>query len=299
MNYPNPPIESLFFIPDESSFIKKLILSQPRTFNEKMAKVYELLQEVYPGINLIQKDAYFSLVLPTESEGIMLEAMIITTEFNDKEYMSIYHRIIFDHELYEIANPYIESDAFLRYNNIITNFPLPEDANAIASLLNYQLQEALSLEISILTLADSTPSLVTDNILPYLANALISYMIASRLDGLEYEIPRDLDTLSKLVARYGDLAIINVIHGLEKLENLEAELQRIEDSFIPEYASSTSALMLIALKPETAGALLDDGGFAKVKEFLLENEELYGLQNITGTGENLVKFSQLIDPDHD
>ncbi len=295
MNYPNPPIESLFFIPDENSYIKKLILSQPRTFNEKMSKVYELLQEVYPGINLLQKDAYFSLVLPTESEGIMLEAMIITTEYNKKEYMSIYHRIIFDRELYEIENPYIESDAFLRYQNTITNFPVPEDTNSIASLLNYQLQEALSLEISILTLADSTPSLIEDNILPYMANALISYMIASKLDALEYIIPRDMDELSKLIARYADLAIINVINGLEKLENLESELQRIEDSFIPQYASSTSALMLIALKPETASALLDDGGFAKVKEFLSDNEEIYDLQNITGVGEKLIKFSQLAE----
>lgn len=285
-------INGLFMIPDEGSFLKKLILARPTIFNPDVLLAFKMLQERYPSLEIIQKEHYFALILPTESHGVTLEAMLITTEEKGVRYFSIYHRLHFDPEIYPGMN-IIEADAFLRMAAVITNVPINDRIEGLASLLNYQLQEALNIEITMLTLADANPKVVEENILPYVMNAVSRFMLASSLDGAPYTSPMGANELSALIARWCDLPLITAALGVDRLENYSEDIIKVEDAFIAEFASSTTALMFLYVEQKTANALLDNGGFKLLKEFLLEKAELYGLESVKGSADTLGNFQQL------
>ncbi len=285
-------INGLFHIPDEGSFLKKLILSRPTLFNPDVVLAFKVLQEAYPELELIQKEHYFALALPTVSPGVLLEAMLITTEEDGMRYFSIYHRLHFDQTIYPGVR-IIESDAFLRMAAVVTNVPINDRIEGLASLLNYQIREALNIEITMLTLADANPKVVEENILPYVMNAVGRYMLAAKLDDTDYIRPMSADELSSLIARWCDLPLIVTATGVDRLENWLDDVIRSEDAFIAEYASSTTCLMFLYLEQKTSSALLDRGGFKMVKEFLIDKGELYNLKTVTGTGETLGNFRQL------
>ncbi len=287
-------INGLFQIPDEGSFIKKLILSRPTVFNPDVVLAFKVLQESSPALELIQKEHYFALLLPTVSPGVTLEAMLITTEEEGTRYFSIYHRLHFDQEMYPGMN-IIESDAFLRMAAVLTNVPINDRIEGLASLLNYQIKEALNIEITMLSLADANPKVVEENVLPYVMNGVARYMLAAKLDDTDYIRPMSRDELSSLIARWCDLPLLVTATGVEKLEAWEDDVIKSENAFIAEFASSTTCLMFLYLEQKTSSALLDRGGFRLVKEFMLDKADLYNLKAITGTGETLGNFRQLDD----
>jgi len=51
--------------------------------------------------------------------------------------------------------------------------------------------------------------------------------------------------------------------------------------------------MYLYIEYDTYSAVLKKGGFALVKTYLLDNAELYGLENIVGNAETLGKFKQV------
>lgn len=286
-------INGLFHIPDEGSFLKKLILSYPTVYNPDVVLAFKALQEMHPSLELVHKDHYFSLRLPTQSPGLSLEAMLITTEDKDDKLFSIYHRLHFDEEMYPQGPLVIEADAFLRLSAVMVNVPLKNRLDGLTSLLNYQVQEALNIEITMLSLADSDTAIVEDNVLPFINNAIGRYMLASQLDDTEYIRPMSSDDLSRLVSGYCDIPLINVGTGVEKLVDFSLDIIKSEDVFIPQYASSTLCLMLLLIEKKTSSAMLEKGSFKTVKEFLLDNREIYRLRDITGNGEMLGNFEQL------
>lgn len=285
-------INGLFMIPDEGSFLKKLILSRPTVFNPDVLLAFKLLQESNPELQLIQKEHYFALILPTLSPGVLLEAMLITTEEDGERFFSIYHRLHFDQSMYQ-GMQIIEADAFLRMAAVVTNVPVNDRIEGLASLLNYQAKEALNIEITMLTLADANPKVVEENILPYVMNAVSRFMLATTLDDADYIRPMHPDELSALIARWCDLPLLVSAIGVGKLENYQEDIIKTENAFIAEFASSTTCLMFLYLEQKTANALLEKGGFKLVKEFLLDKAELYKLKTIVGTGDTLGNFKQL------
>jgi len=285
-------INGLFHIPDEGSFLKKLILENPSTYNPEIITVFKALQEVHPHLNLVHKDKYFSLELPTESEGLTLEAMLITTKKDDQNLFSIYHRLVFDEDMFPQGPRVIEADAFLRLSCVLVNSPI-KSVNGLISVLNYQVQEALNIEITMLSLADSNPEISQNNILPFINNAIGRYMLASKLDSQDYIRPMSQDDLSRLVAGYCDLPLVDVATGMEKLENFSEDIIKSEDIFIAEFASSTITLMFMLIEKKSSSAMLENGNFRTIKEFLLDKKEIYNLKDIEGKGENLGNFTQL------
>ncbi len=287
-------INGLFMIPDEGSFLKKLILARPTIFNPDVLLAFKVLQEAYPSLEIIQKEHYFALILPTTSPGLTLEAMLITTEEDGLRYFSIYHRLHFDQNIYPGMN-IIEADAFLRMAAVVTNVPINDRIEGLASLLNYQIKEALNIEITMLTLADANPKVVEENILPYVMNAISRFMLANTLDDAQYVSPMGANELSALIARWCDLPLLTAATGVDKLENYSDDIIKVEQAFIPQFASSTTCLMFLYLEQKTANALMDEGGFAKVKEFLVDKAALYKLESVVGTGDTLGTFQQLDD----
>ena len=285
-------INGLFMIPDEGSFLKKLILSRPTIFNPDVLLAFKVLQETYPALELIQKQDYFALILPTTSPGVILEAMLITTEEDGERFFSIYHRLHFDQTMYPGMN-IIEADAFLRMAAVVTNVPINDRIEGLASLLNYQIKEALNIEITMLTLADANPKVVEENVLPYVMNAVSRFMLATTLDDADYTSPMGTNELSALIARWCDLPLLVAATGVDKLENYSDDIIKVENAFIAEFASSTTCLMFLYLEQKTSSALLEKGGFKLVKEFLLDKSELYNLKTVVGTGDTLGNFKQL------
>ncbi len=286
-------INGLFAIPDEGSFLKKLILSYPTTYNPDIITTFKALQEIHPHLELVHKDKYFSLLLPTQSEGLQLEAMLISTKGDNEDLFSIYHRLHFDADLYPQGPRVIEADAFLRLSAVVINAPLKGDANALISFLNYQVQEALNIEITMLSLADSNTDIVENNIKPFINNTIGRYMLASTLDNTDYIRPMSKDDLSRLIAGYCDIPLVNVATGVDKLEDFMDDIIRSEDAFIANFASSTIALMFLFIEKKTSSAILEKGSFKDIKEFLLNNAEIYKLQDITSKGESLGNFTPL------
>jgi len=288
-------INGLFHIPDEGSFLKKLILSHPTVYNPDIVPAFKLLQEMHPNLELVHKTNYFSLLLPTESEGLQLEAMLITTEDKGEKLFSIYHRLHFDEQMFPEGPRVIEADAFLRLSAVLVNVPFNKKPEALASLLNYQVQEALEIEITMLSLADADTQIAEENILPFIDNAIGRYMLASQLDETEYVRPKSKEDLSRLVSGYCDIPLVNVASGIERLTDFMDDIVKSEDIFIPEFASSTLCLMLLLIEKKTSSAMLETGGFKTIKEFLIDNKEIYRLRDITGEGEMLGNFQQLTE----
>lgn len=286
-------INGLFHIPDEGSFLKKLILSYPTVYNPDILVAFKALQEVYPDLKLVHKENYFSLLLPTQSPGLNLEAMLITTEDEKQKLFSVYHRLHFDEQIYPQGPTVIEADAFLCLNTVLVNIPLENRIDALTTLLNYQIQEALNIEITMLTLADGDTQTAEENIIPFINNAVGRYMLASTLDGLEYIRPLKKDDLSRLVARYCDIPLVSADRGVELLEDFDTDVISSEDLFIPCFASSTICLMFLLLEKKTSSVMLEEGGFKTIKEFFLNKKEFYRLRDITGGGELLGNFQQL------
>ena len=285
-------INGLFMIPDEGSFLKKLILARPTIFNPDILLAFKVLQEAHPTLEMIQKEHYFALILPTESPGVTLEAMLITTEEDGTRFFSIYHRLHFDKSMYP-GMSIIEADAFLRMAAVITNVPINDRIEGLASLLNYQLQEALNIEITMLTLADANPKVVEENVLPYVMNAVTRFMLATTLDGAEYQSPMGANELSALIARWCDLPLLTAATGVDSLEDYSEDIIKVENAFISEFASSTTCLMFLYIEQKTANVLLEKGGFKTLKAFLLDNGELYALKTVKGTADTLGNFKQL------
>ena len=286
-------INGLFHIPDEGSFLKKLILSHPSVYNPDIVLAFKVLNEACPELRLVHKEHYFALLLPSESEGVTLEAMLITTQNGDEKLLSIYHRLHFDEELYPQGPRLIEADAFLQLSAVLVNVPIKGRVEALTSLLNYQVKEALSIEISMLSLADGNTQIAEENIVPFINNAIGRYMLASRLDGLDYIRPMNSEDLSRLVSRYCDIPLLSAAAGVEKLEDFALDVRRSEDVFIPNFASSTICLMFLLIEKKTSSAMLEKGSFKTVKEFLLDKHALYNLHDISGTAEILGNFQQL------
>ena len=286
-------INGLFHVPDESSFLKKLILTYPTVYNPDVLAAFKALQGLHPSLELIHKDNYFSLLLPTQSPGLSLEAMLITTEDSGEKLFSIYHRLHFDEEMYPQGPLVIEADVFLRLSAVMVNVPMKNRLDGLTSLLNYQVQEALNIEITMLSLADSDTRIVEENVLPFINNALGRYMLANQLDDSEYIRPVNSDDLSHLVASYCDLPLVNVNAGIEKLIDYNADVIESENLFLQRYGSSTLCLMLLLMEKTTSSAMLEKGSFKTVKEFLLDNSKIYRLRDLTGSGEALGSFEQL------
>ncbi len=285
------PINGLFQIPDEGSFLKKLILLNTTTFNPDILLAFKLLQKRHPGIELIHKEHYFALMLPCTSPGLKLEAMLITTEKEGTKYLSIYHRLHFDQELYPAAK-IIESDAFLRLAMTIVNAPVDDRLEGLIQLLDYQIREALNIEITMLTLADGDPKVSEENILPSVMNAVGRHMLASSLDDVPYTSVESSDDLSSLIAQWCDLPLIVSATGVERLSDWKEDVRKSEEVFIAKYASSTICLMYLYVEHEIYAAILEKGGFTLMKEYLLENAKVYGLENIVGNAATLGKFGQ-------
>ena len=286
-------INNLFHIPDEGSFLKKLILGRETSYNSDIPKVYELLKQHYANIDLIQNQNYFSLILPTESHGVTLEAMLITTKEEDKRYFSLYHRIHFDPKVYGEMNSVIEADAFLRLAAVVVNIPIDGHIEGLASLLNYQIQEALNIEITMLSLADADDNVARENIVPFVMNAVGRSMLAARLDDVAYQTPTSTEALGRMIANYCDIPLVVALDGIEKLENWQEDVDKSEDAFIAEYASSTSALMFLLLEKRTSTALLEKGTFKTIKEFIIDKGHLYELEDVKGLGDSLGRFVPL------
>ncbi len=286
-------IHGLFHIPDEGSFLKKLILHNPTIYNPDILTAFQTLHQVYPELRLITQENYFSLMLPTQSEGISLEAMLISTNNGEKTLLSIYHRLHFDESIYPQGPYLVEADAFLDFNTIMVNTPYNHRIDGLVSLLNYQIQEALNIEITMLCLADADTQIVQENIQPFIHNALSRYRLASCLDNLEYLSPKDTDSLSQLICEYCDLPLSDVLIGIETLNNLETEIGETEECYIPQFASSTLCMMLLLIEQKTSSALLEQGGLHRIQEFLSEQKRIYGLEDITSTGNILGSFKQL------
>jgi len=286
-------INGLFHIPDEGSFLKKLILTYPTVYNPDIILAFKALQEIHSNLKLVHKDKYFSLLLPTQSPGLSLEAMLITTEDNSEKLFSIYHRLHFDAQVYPQGPRVIEADAFLHLSAVIVNAPLSNKVDALASLLNYQVQEALNIEITMLSLADSDTQIVQDNVLPFINNAIGRYMLASALDNAKYIRPVSSDDLTHLVAVYCDIPVADVAMGIEKLVDFTEDVVKSEDLFSASFASSTLCLMLLLMEKQTSSAMLETGSFKTVKEFLIDNKEIFKLRDITSKGEFLGNFEQL------
>jgi len=287
-------INGLFMIPDEGSFLKKLILARPTLFNPDILLAFKVLQEAHPALEMVQKEHYFALLLPTQSPGVTLEAMLITTEEDGQRYFSIYHRLHFDQKIYP-GMQIIESDAFLRMAAVVTNVPINDHIEGLANLLNYQVKEALNIEITMLTLADANPKVVEENILPYVMNAVSRFMLASTLDDIDYVSPMGANELSSLIARWCDLPLITAALGVDRLTDYSRDIIKVEEAFVSEFASATTCLMFLYIEHKTANALIDEGGFKAVKQFLLDNAEIYGLKTVAGTGDTLGNFKQLDD----
>lgn len=285
------PINGLFQIPDEGSFLKKLILLDKTIFNPDIPFSFKLLQKRHPEIELIHKEHYFALMLPCTSPGLKLEVMLITTEKESKKYLSIYHRLHFDQELYP-GTKIIESDAFLRLAATIVNAPVDDRLEGLTQLLAHQIRESLNIEITMLTLADGDPKVSEQNILPSVMNAVGRYMLATTLDDVEYVSSKNSDDLSSLIAQWCDLPLIVSATGVERLSDWKEDVQRSEEAFIAEYASSTVCLMYLYVKHEIYSAILEKGGFALMKKYLLENAKQYGLENVLGNTATLGKFGQ-------
>lgn len=288
-------INGLFHIPDEGSFLKKLILNNPTIYNPDIVDAFKTLQDLYPDLRLVHKENYFSLLLPTHSPGLSLEAMLITTIDNDQKLFSIYHRLHFDKQVYPQGPDVIEADAFLQLSAVLVNAPLNNRTEALASLLNYQVQEALEIEITMLTLADGDTRTVQENILPFINNTIARHMLACRLDDIEYIRPANQEELGPLIATYCDLPMLNVAEGIENLEDFRADLIRCEETFIPDFASSTVCLMFLLLEKKTSAAMLENGGLNIIKTFFRDKKVLYNLHDIKGDGQLLGNFQQLGD----
>ncbi len=286
-------INGLFHIPDEGSFLKKLILNNPTTYNPDIIVAFKALQEIYPELKLIHKEHYFSLQLPTQSPGLSLEAMLITTKDDEQKLFSIYHRLHFDEQMYPDGPRVIEADAFLMLSAIMVNTPLENRIDGLASLLNYQVQEALNIEITMLSLADGDPSIAENNILPFIDNAIGRYMLATALDNIEYIRPTDIQDLANLVSSYCDIPLQSALAGINTLENFSMDMQNSEDAFIPNFASATLTTMLLLVEKKTSSAILDNGSLKTIKNFLLDHKEIYRLKDVTGEGEMLGNFEQL------
>ncbi len=289
-------INGLFHIPDEGSFLKKLILSHPTVYNPDIVVAFKVLHAVYPELRLVHQEHYFSLLLPSESEGLTLEAMLITTQDEGEKLLSIYHRLHFDEQMYPQGPRVIEADAFLRLSAVLVNAPVSGRIDGLASLLNYQVQEALNIEITMLSLADGNTQIAQENITPFVNNAIGRYMLASTLDDLEYIRPMNSEDLSRLVSRYCDIPLVSAATGVEKLEDIALDISRSEDVFIPNFASSTICLMFLLIEKKTSSAMLEKGSFKTIKEFFLDKHELYKLRDISGAGEMLGNFQQLSEP---
>lgn len=286
-------INGLFHIPDEGSFLKKLILNYTPIYNPDIILAFKAIQELHPYLELIHKDNYFSLLLPTESPGLQLEAMLITTEDKEEKLFSIYHRLHFDETMYPQGPGIIEADAFLYLSAVVVNVPLSNKVDALSSVLNYQVQEALNIEITMLSLADFDTDIVEENILPFLNNAIGRCMLESQLDDIPYIRPTTQDNLARLVVQYCDLPIENVGVGLENLEDFAEDVIESEDIFISQFASSTLCLMLLLIEKKTSSAMLESGNLKTVKEFLVKNKEIYKLRDITAQAQILGNFEEL------
>jgi len=241
----------------------------------------------------VHKDKYFSLLLPTQSPGLQLEAMLITTEDKGEKLFSIYHRLHFDEQMYPDGPRVIEADAFLHLSAVLVNVALTKKADAIANVLNFQVQEALEIEITMLTLAESDEQIAQDNISPFINNTIGRYMLAAQLDGSQYLRPSNEDSLGHYIAEYCDLPFESVATGIKQLPDFMDEVIKAEDMFISSFASSSLCLMLLLIEHKTSSAMLETGNFKTVKEFLINNKEIYNLRDIFGEGEHLGNFQAL------
>jgi len=286
-------INGLFHIPDENSFIKKLILTFHTINNPNILLAFKTLKEIYPELKMVQKEHYFSLLLPTQSEGVQLEAMLICTEDKGLTLFSIYHRLHFDEAYYPQGPSLIEADAFLDFNAICVNVPLNEKIDALTSLLNYQVKEAINIEINMLTLCDASDELIQEDPLPYIHNALSRYTLASVLDGTTAPSKLSSSELCTIISTYCELPIEKVITSINNIANLDALILEIQTSFIPNFASSTLCLMLLLIEKKTSSAMLQSGNLESIRAFLYDNSGLYQLKDIRGEGELLGDFVQL------
>lgn len=285
-------INGLFHIPDEGSFLKKLILAHDTVMNKDVLTVFEYLKQSHKNIELIQEEHYFALMLPTVSPGIKLEAMFISTMREGQKLLSIYHRLHFDERVYGIENQIIEADAFLRMASVVVNVPVDDHLEGLAYLMNYQIQEALNIEVTMLTLSDSNDSVAIENILPFVMNAVGRYMLACSLDGIEYTLPATSDDLARLVSDYCDIPLVTALTGIGNLADWKGDVEKSELAFISEYACSTSCLMFLYIDHDKIDLFLDKG-FKVIKEHLLASEKLYGLQTIVGDAQTLNQFQRI------
>lgn len=285
-------INGVFHIPDEGSFLKKLILANESVFNGDVLTVFQYLKQSYQDIELIEEDHYFALMLPTVSPGIKLEAMFITTMREGEKLLSIYHRLHFDARVYGSTNTIIEADAFLRMSAIIINAPVADHLEGLTYLMNYQIQEALNIEVTMLTLSDSNDSVATENILPFVMNAIGRYMLACRLDGIDYTLPLTSDDLARLVSDYCDIPLVTALTGIGNLEDWRSDVEKSELAFMSEYASSTTCLMFLYIAHDKIDAFLDQG-FRVIKDYILDSKKRYRLKTIVGDAQMLNQFQRI------
>lgn len=280
-------INGLFHIPDEGSFLKKLILANEPVFNKNVEVVFNYLKEQHKGISLIKEENYFALMLPTVSEGVTLEAMFISTKKEGQTLLSIYHRLHFAEAVFG-KQILIEADAFLRMSAVMVNIPVDDKLEGLAYLMNYQIQEALNIEVTMLTLSDTDTKIAEENILPFVMNAIGRYMLACALDETEYKLPQTSDDLARLVADYCDIPLVSALTGVGALADWKSDVEKSAQAFVSEYASSTSCLMFLLIEQAKLDILLDQG-FTKIKEYLLALK----LPTVVGDADTLNQFQRI------
>jgi hypothetical protein len=284
-------INGLFHIPDEGSFLKKLILANKPAYNKDVKTAFKYLSQQHKNIELIEEENYAALMLPTVSPGVKLEAMFITTFKEGKKLLSIYHRLHFDEHTYG-KQMLIEADAFLRMSAVVINLPVDDRLEGIAYLMNYQIQEALNIEITMLTLSDSNPDIAKENILPFVMNSIGRYMLACSLDGVEYNLPATSDDLARMVADYCDVPLVTALTGVGALADYKSDIEKSELAFISEYASSTSCMMFLYVDNNKIDQFLDKG-FKIIKSYLLDAKDMLGLETVVGDSQTLNQFQRI------
>ena len=280
-------INGLFHIPDEGSFLKKLILANEVVFNKDIEVVFNYLKEQHKDVSLIKEEKYFALMLPTISEGVSLEAMFISTQKEGKTLLSIYHRLHFAEAVFG-KQILIEADAFLRMSAVVVNMPVEDNLEGLAYLMNYQIQEALNIEVTMLTLSDTNTQVAIDNILPFVMNAIGRYMLACALDGTEYKLPMTSDDLARLLADYCDIPLVTALTGVGALADWKSDVEKSALAFVSEYASSKSCLMFLLIAQDKLDALLDQG-FAVIKKYLLDLD----MPTVVGDAQTLNQFQRI------
>ncbi|MDH5465627.1 MAG: hypothetical protein OEW60_08325 [Thiovulaceae bacterium] len=281
-----------FLIPDEHSFLKKLILTRPLILHKDIEVVFSYLSKRFDGIELVENTSHFSLYVPTLSQGVRLEYMFLTSLDEGKKYLSVYPRLFMQSQ--EGQEQVFESDAFIRPSALVINAPIDDRLEGLAYLMQYLIKDAPNVEVMMLTLADGVFDFKQKSIVPFVQNCVARKMLLASLEDVPYERAQTQEDLARDITMFCDIPIIAALEGVETLIDYENDIVQSERVFMPQYASSITTMMHLFIAQDTLDALLDKG-FESIAEHLIKDEKLLNLQKCQGLKEQLKPFEQ-IDP---